>query len=213
MGMSAIALVLLALLGHAFFCVAAVNRLHARNLPQWFIKGVSAVCYLVLGLLPLALGWGYYQGDLHWPAAFNHATFSDRSSLAATTYLALCCLAAIMTMVEWVGRHVLSRPPEVLRSLRRQKLALQLEPTPGNEADHAHHVLVRLPGNESLQLDLVSQAIDVPRLPPALEGLSIVHFSDLHFTGRMGKAYFQEVVRAQQRVAAGPGGRDRRPGR
>jgi uncharacterized protein len=35
----------------------------------------------------------------------------------------------------------------------------------------------------------------VPRLPPALDGLSIVHFSDTHFTGRVGKSFFHEAVR------------------
>ena len=40
--------------------------------------------------------------------------------------------------------------------------------------------------------------LDVPRMPPALDGLSLVHLSDLHFTGRVGKAYFREVVRAHQ---------------
>jgi len=32
-------------------------------------------------------------------------------------------------------------------------------------------------------------------LPPTLEGCSIVHLSDLHFTGRVGKPFFQEIVR------------------
>ena len=46
-----------------------------------------------------------------------------------------------------------------------------------------------------LWLDLTEQAITVPRLAPALDGLSIVHLSDFHFTGHVGKHYFQEVVR------------------
>ena len=32
-------------------------------------------------------------------------------------------------------------------------------------------------------------------MPPALDGLSILHLADLHFTGRVGKAYFREMVR------------------
>ena len=32
-------------------------------------------------------------------------------------------------------------------------------------------------------------------LAPTLDGLSILHLSDLHFTGRVDKAYFHEVVR------------------
>ena len=62
-------------------------------------------------------------------------------------------------------------------------------------AEHPHHFLVRLPGNQSLHLDLTERAIEVPRLPPAWDGLSLVHLSDFHFNGRVGKPYFQEIVR------------------
>jgi predicted MPP superfamily phosphohydrolase len=61
--------------------------------------------------------------------------------------------------------------------------------------EHPHGFLVRLPGNESLRLDLTELSIDVPRLPRDLDGLSVVHLSDFHFTGRVSKAYFEEVVR------------------
>ena len=61
--------------------------------------------------------------------------------------------------------------------------------------DHPHHAIVHLPGNESLELDLTERGLDVPRLPPALEGLSIVHLSDFHFTGKVGKPFFEEIVR------------------
>ena len=59
----------------------------------------------------------------------------------------------------------------------------------------AHHFLVYLPRNEILQLDMTERAIEIPRLRPALDGLSIIHLSDFHFTGRVAKDYFQEVVR------------------
>jgi predicted MPP superfamily phosphohydrolase len=58
-----------------------------------------------------------------------------------------------------------------------------------------HHLFARLPGNETLQLELSEWILDVPRLDAALDGLSIVHLSDLHFTGWIGKSYFHEVVR------------------
>ena len=52
-----------------------------------------------------------------------------------------------------------------------------------------------MPGNESLRLELAERAIEIPRLPAALDGLSLLHLSDLHFTGKVSKAYFQEIVR------------------
>ena len=57
-----------------------------------------------------------------------------------------------------------------------------------------HHFLAHLPGNEVLDLDFAERSLAVPRLDAALDGLSIVHLSDLHFTGRIGKAFFQDVV-------------------
>jgi hypothetical protein len=58
-----------------------------------------------------------------------------------------------------------------------------------------HSLLARLPGNEVLRLEEVDRGIGLPRLPPALDGISILHLSDLHFTGRVGKSYFVELVR------------------
>ncbi len=43
---------------------------------------------------------------------------------------------------------------------------------------------------------MARRTFDVPRLPPALDGLKILHLSDFHFTGNVGKAYFREVVRS-----------------
>jgi len=63
----------------------------------------------------------------------------------------------------------------------------------GSKRDH--DFLVRLPGNQMLQLDVAEKAVQVPRLAEALDRLAIVHLSDFHFTGRVGRAYFEEVVR------------------
>ena len=67
-------------------------------------------------------------------------------------------------------------------------------------AETSHHLLTRLPLNEILRLDVTDWMLDVPRLAPALDGLSIVHLSDFHLTGRVGKAYFREVVRASNEL-------------
>ena len=67
--------------------------------------------------------------------------------------------------------------------------------TAAGAGENSHHFLARLPLNEILRLEVSEWMLDVPRLPPALDGLSIVHLSDFHFTGRVGKAYFREVVR------------------
>ena len=66
--------------------------------------------------------------------------------------------------------------------------------------ENAHHMSVHLPGNEALRLDLAEWSLDVPRLPKKLDGLAVVHISDLHFTGMVGKAYFREAVRTSNEL-------------
>jgi predicted MPP superfamily phosphohydrolase len=51
-----------------------------------------------------------------------------------------------------------------------------------------------LPGNEILRVEITEKTLGLPRLPQRLAGLSIAHVSDLHFTGRIGKAYFERVI-------------------
>jgi hypothetical protein len=109
-------------------------------------------------------------------------------------YMALCWLVAVVALPRWLFRCRLRRPPAVVRSQSRRGLLHSAAPVPEIQ-DHPHHLLVRLPGNQTLHLDLQERAIAVPRLPPALDGLSLAHLSDFHFSGRVGKPYFQEVVR------------------
>jgi predicted MPP superfamily phosphohydrolase len=49
--------------------------------------------------------------------------------------------------------------------------------------------------NEILRPVVSEWELDIPRLPSILDGLSIVQLSDLHFSGRIGKTYFREIVR------------------
>ena len=52
-----------------------------------------------------------------------------------------------------------------------------------------------VPVNEIMRLHVNEKVLVVPRLDPQLEGMSITHFSDLHFTGTITEAFHHEVVR------------------
>ena len=55
-------------------------------------------------------------------------------------------------------------------------------------------LLARLPGNQILDLEINVKTLLVPRLPACLDGLTIVHLSDLHFTGRLTDEFFRFVA-------------------
>jgi hypothetical protein len=55
-------------------------------------------------------------------------------------------------------------------------------------------LLSRLPGNQILEMHVHEKELAIPRLTPAHDGLRIAHLSDLHMSGRITKAYFEQVV-------------------
>ena len=185
------ALVLLALLGHAFWCVAMVNQVHATSVPQWAAKLTLLAGMMAMAAFPVALGWwvaaaGLDPMDVHlwW-----------RLPGPVLAYVALCWIAAPWVMVRWVWWRMTLGPPAILRAHRSHLVELLTHPDPPAGEDHDHHFLVRLPGNQMLHLDVCERSLNIAGLPERLDRLSMIHLSDLHFTGRVGKAYFREVAR------------------
>lgn len=185
-------LLLLALLGHTFAWVALINRVHSVAIPHRLGHAVTAACMAALVLVPAGFAWWYVSTGSQRPVW-------GRLPPLVLVYVSVCWAAAAATVVWRVRRSVFHCPPAVLRWHRTRPVELAEGDTPAWQQQE-HHSLVRLPGNQILKLDLTERAIDVPRLEPVLDGLSIVHFSDFHFTGRVGKQYFQEVVRRSNRL-------------
>lgn len=184
------------MLGHVLLWVAVVNRAHGGNLPRMAGHAASLACLTLLLAIPMAYaGWIYLAGWDAFLRSFRLWPVPGPAQLAAMLYVGACAATAVLAIAHWIWRNLLLGPPAVVRSQQTRTLSLRGLGEAVTSEEHAHHFLVHLPGNQILQLDLSERAIDVPRLPDALDGFSIVHLSDLHFTGRVGKAYFREVVR------------------
>lgn len=188
-----VVLLLLALVGHASIWIAAVNRTHSFGWRRFYVQWVTALLFVALGLPPLGLVWWLIHSGGNILDAHRAIDWSRPGSLALLAYLAACWVAGARSIRGWLRRRLLHQPPGILRFHRTRSMEVQAAKVHSKE--YPHHFLVHLPRNEILQLDLTERVIDVPRLPPALDGLSIVHMSDFHFTGHVGKAYFHEVVR------------------
>ncbi len=189
-------LLLLAVWGHVLLWVAVLNRLHAVLMPRWAMNLLSlALLALIVGgpvgfvVLSSAAGAGFFGND-------NFA----RLPTAAWPYLGVCWLVAIVGIARWTWHTLKHRRSPILHWHRRHRFEVMPEPVPPGCEEHAHHFMVHLPGNQSLSFDRSDRALRVPRLAPALDGLSIMHLSDFHFTGRVGKAFFREIVRRSNEV-------------
>jgi predicted MPP superfamily phosphohydrolase len=191
----AVVLLLVAAIGHAAIWAASVNRTHASGWPHALVNRLDKLEFLILfGAPPAVAVWFYWirpDALMPWNVFGAHAPVAP-GVYAMSLYLIVCWLAAAYVFVSHLRRVMLYDVSAVLRFHRRRSLNTR---SVLHSPDHPHHALVHLPGNQCLELDLTERGLDVPRLPVGLDGLSIVHISDLHYTGHVGKPFFEEMAR------------------
>jgi uncharacterized protein len=193
--MNVFLLILLTLFGHAFFWVGLGNRIHGIGVRRWCIVVAADAMALLAAAIPpvVALAyWGNYQ-RLFEIVRFPVGCTLGQRLLAG--YIILCWVVVPVTLVWFLVVRYQTRMPSLVRFHGRRRAAIDPHSDRFGKAEATHHVLTRLPWNEMLRLDVVDWTLDAPRLPSALDGLSIVHLSDTHLIGVVGKAYFREVVR------------------
>jgi hypothetical protein len=181
----------LATIGHGFIWVALVNRSHAVAMSQWLTKALTALMFLLASGLPVAVAWALCRAAADWTA--EHA--ATALGWPATIYLGACAVAGTWAVLQWSWRRLeaFGRQPDRYCRSRVSRLVPSSSKAAIQAADASW--LARLPGNEALRLEEVERGVELARLPEALEGLSILHLSDLHLTGWIGKWYFAELVR------------------
>lgn len=180
-------LLVLAAVGHAVLWVALVNRLHAVGINRLLIHALTGVCGLAVAGIPLAIGYGVYRGAVMFSAE------AGWPGTLAGSYLVACAVVGILSAGQrWrVCCHAERRGVVHSNHTVRVQAAggVAVLAAPGIPA-----WLARLPFNQVHQIHVHEKRVVVPALPADHDGLRIVHLSDLHMSGRITKAYFQQVV-------------------
>ena len=183
--------VAIGLLGHISIFVFFVNRLHAMAWPRPLIKAVdfawSAFGALVpIGAAILVLRVCVTEQPILAITGWNEAIL---------IYFAVCIFAAVTACFQRIQFLIQQRPVAQLVSNHTDLVDIveQLQHRPIR--NKTTQLLSRLPGNEILELAVHKKTLAVANLPDALEGMTISHLSDLHMTGQLDVAFYEEVVR------------------
>ncbi|MCA9167865.1 MAG: metallophosphoesterase [Planctomycetales bacterium] len=179
----------LTLFGHWAISIFIINRLHSTALPYRLMKAIDLIWYSSLFVWPPIVAmavWGVPQ--LSWLA--THPMWRSLGTL----YFSACCIAFPMAVFTWVQHYFDTHTTSRLEGNHSRTIdvigRLGHRPT-GNWSTT---LLSSLPRNQVFNLWVQEKSIRLPRLHPELDGLTIGHLSDLHFTGRTTRPYYELVV-------------------
>ena len=175
----------IAMIGQLAISVTIVNRLHSLGYPRWMLKIGDCFVYVFTAGLPIAAAlW-----TLQHPIANRTST---------PTWLMLYLLACYFAIFVFIGtriyQYTLVRTTRRLLSNHTDVIDLRkrMGHRPTNDAFTTF--CAELPLNEILKISVREKTIRMPRLDPAVSGLRITHLSDLHMTGQLSKAFYEEIV-------------------
>ena len=179
--------VLLALTGHVALWTILFNRLHTIPWPRPRIKVLEKLIEVaVLGGLGGAIVW----------FALSPETMirGGAGTLLAQAYAAACVAVLIRTVVVWWDVESKRANPTQLVSNHTRVVDVAREVDRNLLGDNLTKWIGKVPFNQIQQLAIQEKEISIPDLPSGLEGVTISHISDLHYTGQLTVDYFRYLV-------------------
>jgi predicted MPP superfamily phosphohydrolase len=169
-------------LGHLVLIVLVINVSHglgydARRMDRF----VMAILVVVFGLTLWAGWWLAVTPWAAWP-------FAAKAYAGVALAVALIGLPGVT-----IARALRPRPAEVSGRSAEVDLAANLGASPPVGRGPIA-TLLKLPGNESLRLWRSQWRVELPDLPRACDGLTIVQLSDFHFQPGFDRRYFEAVA-------------------
>src|SRR5262249_6581776 len=109
-------------------------------------------------------------------------------------YVAFCFfLGAVVVPIAQTCYWLRRTAPQVAgRTAKVVALTLELGYPPRGTSRSAS--ATSLPGNQVFQVDFVDLHLRLPQLPPAWDGLTILHLSDLHFHAALDRSFYLNVM-------------------
>ncbi|MCA9123278.1 MAG: metallophosphoesterase [Planctomycetaceae bacterium] len=190
MQFSQYALLLTGMLGHLALWVALFNRNHAIGFPRRVVQATEKFHIgVAVGVL---VYWWCRVITAGFPENPTSALFSERPVEAV--YFFVCCGFMAYVAVIWLYRRLHETPPANLLDAVTVVHDVQSAADQPLASGAVAKALALVPRNEMTKLSVTAKSFALPLLDTRLENLTIAHLSDLHFTGKLTRKYFDFVV-------------------
>jgi len=195
---------ILGTIGHLGVWAAIFNQIHStacprktRKLSEKILIALALFPLLAVGLLFLISGWQRSPG-LSWIEhieAFSALLLAGPSRVFNALfqiYAALCLVVAILLAGRWLYRRVFTGAMPAVVQRKSETIRVRPGQTPLVRGWFPR-LLGLIPFNQVLQIQ-VERATWTLNIPPVFDGLKILHLSDLHLTGDIDLAFFEQAV-------------------
>ncbi len=170
---------LFVLAGHVGVWCVLFSQIHATSLPRKLRKLIEKIVFVVMALIPVLLTLRFLD------------IFPDQAWMQP--YRIFCVVMLAGLSLRWVYRKLTNRKPEAVKDGEFQLLDLgdRIEEPKfrGLQANLLKHV----PGNQTLKLSIETRDLFLERWPATMDGMVIAHLSDLHYTGKVTREYFEKL--------------------
>lgn len=173
------------LAGHASIWIPLWNRVESTAMPMWIkslLSGAAKVACILLPPIVLA-GWVI-------PRQLPHIhTFAE-------VYTMLCIFVSLLVLPSGLVRRFNRTWESGLRGYFSQvhKVEDAAILSRRNPQKKRNRLLFSIPWNQSFEFESNFKEIEIPDLAPELDGISIAHLTDLHFTGQVAKPFFDRAI-------------------
>ncbi len=184
------ALIAIVLFGHLALWVMAFNRLHAISIRHATIRRLEKGIFVAVPALPIYLVISFLLHDM----SIDRLVVRASSNSVLLCYASACYLMAAYIAARWIWDKSRSGNPPQLASNHTEIVDVAKEIGFQPIGSWSTRLLSLVPGNQIFQLTVNVKTLEVPGLDPRLDGLTITHLSDLHFTGNIGREFFDFVI-------------------
>ncbi len=159
-------------------------------MPHWVLDGLSWIGKICCIGIPIAF---FRQLTL----TSNTVPFSsiDPTHLLLSAYLVLNFGIASIGIPVAIWRRHSRRTQSDLRKKSTEIISVpEAKLSSLSNASAKDRLLISIPKNQIFEFEVNEKEIELQRLDSDLDGLSIAHLSDLHFTGRISKSFFDSAI-------------------
>ncbi|HEV8000551.1 MAG TPA: metallophosphoesterase [Planctomycetaceae bacterium] len=183
--------------GHTEVMVTLINRIESLPIPRRVLRSLRLLEDLVIVSFPIV---AVICVGLGGAAVLRGGAWTELST-PWIVYFSLCaagCVGLVISTLRWwalrpptsqLANH--SRTIDVVQTLGYQPVGRGLV-----------RYFARLPRNEIFHVQISDKRYALPRVPPAWGELSILHLTDMHFTGKIDRPYFEEVAKLAAQTPA-----------